>query len=273
MFRCPAFFLRLFGNGEGRRISCLALVLVAGAVVSCSSTGRFELAPPVIEGATFVGNRTCYDCHTNIVRVFASSPHARLHFEGVTMAEPTGCEGCHGPGSRHVAAGGGRGRFILNPRRDPQTCFNCHLEVHAEFSLPQRHPVLEGKMSCVQCHDPHGMDIRKPARGLAMARLNEACAECHREQARSFVFEHEAMREGCTVCHVPHGSVNAKMLIERDSNLCLKCHAQTPGAGVGAGRIYIGQIDHTDRLRLGSCWSAGCHSAVHGSNVNPRHLY
>jgi DmsE family decaheme c-type cytochrome len=229
--------------------------------------------PPLVEGATFVGNRACYDCHTNITRVFPASPHARLHFEGVEMAEPTGCEGCHGPGSRHVAAGGGRGRFIVNPGRQPEVCLNCHLETHAEFRLPQRHPVLEGHMTCVQCHDPHGLDIMKPARGLAMARVNEACAACHREQARPFVFEHEALREGCTVCHQPHGSVNAKMLTERDNNLCLKCHAQTPGAGAAAGRVYIGQIDHTERLRQGACWSAGCHTAVHGSNVNPRQLY
>jgi len=253
--------------------SCSLMVLGALVLVSCSTTGRVDLLPPLIEGATFVGNRMCYDCHTNITRVFSSSPHARLHFEGVSMAEPTGCEGCHGPGSRHVAAGGGRGRFIVNPGRQPDVCFNCHLETHAEFNLPQRHPVIEGTMSCVQCHDPHGMDIMKPARGLAMARLNEQCSACHREQTRPFVFEHEALREGCTVCHQPHGSINTKLLVERDNNLCLKCHAQTPGAGVATGRLYIGQIDHTDRLRTGTCWSAGCHTAVHGSNVHPRQLY
>jgi hypothetical protein len=26
-------------------------------------------------------------------------------------------------------------------------------------------------------------------------------------------------------------------------------------------------------LRLGSCWSVGCHTAVHGSNINPKMLY
>ena len=130
-------------------------------------------------------------------------------------------------------------------------------------------------MNCVQCHDPHGMDIRKPARGLAMARLNESCAPCHREQSRPFVYEHEALREGCTICHNPHGSINAKMLVQRDNNLCLKCHAQTVGPlpGASSGIIYIGSVDHTARLRLGSCWSAGCHTAVHGSNVHARQLY
>lgn len=242
-------------------------------MVSCSTTGRVDMAPPHVEGATFTGNQSCAECHTNYTRVFASSPHARMHFQGVAMADATGCEACHGPGSRHIAAGGGRGRFIVNPARKPEVCFNCHLEIHAEFNLPQHHPVMEGKMNCIDCHDPHGLDIMKPARGLAMARLNEQCGECHREQSRPFVFEHEAMRDGCTTCHQPHGSVNAKMLTERDNNLCLKCHAQTPGAGVASAQVFIGQIDHTDRLRMGTCWNAGCHTAVHGSNVSPRQLY
>src|SRR5207247_3589645 len=138
---------------------------------------------------------------------------------------------------------------------------------HAESNLPQHHPIREGKMNCVQCHDPHGMDIHKPAGGLMMARLNETCAQCHREQARPFVFEHEALREGCTVCHQPHGSINAKMLVQRDNNLCLKCHAQIPGADSTFGtKIFIGKSEHTANLRLGSCWSSGCHVSVHGSN-------
>ena len=127
-------------------------------------------------------------------------------------------------------------------------------------------------MNCVQCHDPHGMDIMKPSGGLAMARLNETCAQCHREQARPFVYEHPAMREGCASCHNPHGSINAKMLTQPDSNLCLPCHAQVPGPGAGK-RIYIGGRDHTSSLAFGSCWSAGCHAAVHGSNIQHSLLY
>ena len=90
-------------------------------------------------------------------------------------------------------------------------------------------------MNCVQCHDPHGRDIFKTAGGLAMARLNETCAQCHREQTKPVVFEHPALREGCASCHNPHGSVNPKLLTVRDSNLCLRCHAQVQGAAAGAG--------------------------------------
>lgn len=242
-------------------------------LISCSTLDRTAVCPPAVEGATFVGNRACYECHTNYVRGFAATPHARIHVENAGVPGESGCESCHGPGSRHIAAGGGRGKFIINPGKDPAACFACHLATHAEFNLPQHHPVTEGKMNCVQCHDPHGMDILKPAHGLAMARLNESCAGCHRPETAPHTFEHEALREGCTACHQPHGSINAKLLVARDNNLCLRCHAQTPGPAVNPGEIYIGHENHTDKVRMGSCYSAGCHTAVHGSNIDRRLFY
>lgn len=248
------------------------LGLWALLLASCSTFPKSTIAPPQIEGATFVGNKACAECHANFTRAFPGNPHARLQFEGAPQGEHAGCESCHGPGSLHLKAAGGR-RLIVNPGRDPQACFNCHLDVHAQFKLPQHHPVLEGRMNCVQCHDPHGGDIYKASHRTALgvrpesglATLNESCAECHREQARPMVFHHEALREGCTICHQPHGSIADKMLVQRDNNLCLKCHAQVATLG---GQIFIGETVHTTHLSRGACWSAGCHTAVHGSNID-----
>lgn len=252
-----------------------AAVLAAFCIVlnACSSVRGTVVSAPEIPGATFVGNRACMECHTNYVRQFHGNPHARVQVAGADLRNQAGCESCHGPGSRHVSAGGGRGRFIVNPGRNPDACFQCHLDTHAEFNLPQHHPVIEGRMNCVQCHDPHGRDMMKPAGGLAMARLNQNCAECHREQSRPFVFEHEALREGCTVCHNPHGSPNRKMLVQADYNLCLRCHAQVQGSAVPAGEFFIGKIPHAGVMSGGSCWAAGCHTSVHGSNIQPRFLF
>jgi len=256
-----------------RGVVGLALVAVLAGLAGSCSTDRALVDPPMIPGATFVGDKVCADCHDKITRAFPSSPHARLRLEGISKTAQYGCESCHGPGSKHVAVGGtGRDKFIVNPGKDPQACYQCHLEVNAQFRLPQHHPVAEGHMNCAQCHDPHGQDIMKPAGGLAMARLNETCAQCHRDQTRPFVFEHPAMREGCTTCHSPHGSINAKLLNIRDSNLCLRCHFQTQGPGA-AGGFYIGNVDHSGLVRYGTCWTAGCHSSIHGSNTQPYYFY
>ena len=262
--------LRIVACGAG-----LAAVGALGLVVlsSCSTLPGAMTMAPEIPGATFVGDKVCAECHTNITRRFPSSPHARIRLESDQRLGQTGCESCHGAGSLHAAGGGGRGKFIVNPGKDPTACFSCHRDVQAQFQLPQHHPLLEGKMNCAQCHDPHGSDVFKPAGGLAMARLSESCAQCHREQTRPFVFDHPAMREGCTTCHEPHGSINEKMLIQRDLNLCLRCHAQVQGPSVARGQIFIGNIDHTSYIRMGACWSSGCHAAVHGSNVDIRLRY
>ncbi len=247
-----------------------ALVTVTVFLASCGTVQRTIVVAPQIPGATYVGNEQCYYCHTNYARVFQGSVHYRVRVDTSTPPGGTSCESCHGPGSKHIEAPRDRASLIFNPGRNPQACYNCHQDVQLQFRLPVHHPVAENLMNCVQCHDPHGREIMKPSGGLGMARLNEQCASCHKEQARSFVFEHEALREGCTTCHQPHGSINAKLLIERDVNLCLKCHSQVQPT---SGDLWIGKIDHKSLLSMGTCWSAGCHTAIHGSNFQPKMLY
>lgn len=238
----------------------LAAALV---VVSCATTRRTLVAPPGIAGATFVGSKSCEECHANISRGFSSATHARLQAEGPNATE-VGCESCHGPGSLHNQAGGGRDN-IINPKRSPEACFACHLDLRGRFSLPYHHPIEDGKVTCTDCHDPHQGPAIKSG-GTQMAAENETCLRCHPQQRGPFVFEHEASREGCLTCHNPHGSVNQKLLTERNSNLCLKCHFQQPVPGTDA--VLIGGFPHAGRLRQGTCWSAGCHEAVHGSQVH-----
>lgn len=259
-----------FRQGLAATVALLLLGLVAGFITSCATGQRAALVPLEIEGATYVGNDACRDCHAAQFTTFDASPHVRVHFDHHQVPGGTSCESCHGPGSRHVEAPYERAQYIINPGKKPDACFTCHLEQHAQFRMPSHHPVVEGRMNCVDCHDPHGAAIFKPAGGLGMARLNEPCLHCHREQNHVFVFEHEALRDGCVQCHHPHGSINRFLLTERDANLCLKCHAQMQA---DPGEIIIGKIDHTSFLSQGTCWSAGCHTAVHGSNFNPKLLY
>ncbi|HUJ08906.1 MAG TPA: cytochrome c3 family protein [Verrucomicrobiae bacterium] len=261
-------------------MAAVAVVGLTVFLVSCATVDQVVMAPPMIPGAKYVGMDQCALCHEKKVKDFQLTAHARLRLRDTTNKEEVkdlGCEACHGPGSLHVDAGGGtpKQRFIISGK-NPDMCFQCHLDKNAEFSLQYHHPVKEGRMSCTDCHDPHGEDINKP-KGMFVGRVNEVCAQCHREQARPHVFEHEALREGCTTCHNVHGSINPKMLTERDNNLCLKCHAQI-ASPVLPGAVVIGTMPHagfapTDFLRQGTCFSAGCHTAVHGSDVDSHLRY
>ncbi|MEO8616102.1 MAG: cytochrome c3 family protein [Luteolibacter sp.] len=239
------------------------------------------MAPPSIAGAEFIGSEACSECHEKVTRDFRTADHAKLQAKGKNAVN-MGCESCHGPGSKHKESGGEAGT-IVNPRKSPETCFQCHLDKKAEFSMPYSHPVLSGKMSCSDCHNPHKGNAIKGG-GTQLQGKNETCAECHKAQVGPFVFAHDAVKEGCSSCHSPHGSVNQKMLTERNATLCLKCHFDShSGLGKNAGGDVIsGQMgpsgshgpvgatggSATGRFNQGTCWSAGCHEGVHGSNTN-----
>ena len=268
--------------GVPRKLAVAAGVIVlVTAAISCSTIDRRAVALPDVPNAKYVGSADCEQCHDEIYRDFKTADHARLIALGKNGMN-AGCESCHGPCSLHEDSGGdvkppfsftsGRpepedmsGRFpIENARAIDIACYQCHPDVRGQFNLPSHHPVPEGRMSCILCHPPH-KGIAHAGGSTQLLSQEENCTQCHETERGPFVFEHEALREGCTTCHSPHGSVNPKLLTERNANLCLKCHFQQ----VQSGAILIGGVDHTSRLSQGACWSAGCHEAVHGSRVSP----
>jgi predicted CXXCH cytochrome family protein len=267
---------------KGRRglAAGTAAAFLVVAAISCSTVNRAVVVLPDVPGASYIGSKECEQCHDELYRDFQTADHARLIARG-TNALSAGCESCHGPGSLHAESGGEtKPPFSLTPGRAQVTsfgsrvgsptarnteavCFQCHGEVRGQFSLPSHHPVPEGKMTCTECHPPH-KGVAQKGGSTALLAKDENCLQCHPAQRGPYVFEHEAMREGCTTCHSAHGTVNAKMLVVRDSNLCLRCHFQQ----VQGSSIRIGGSDHTVRIQQGTCWTAGCHEAVHGSRVN-----
>ena len=270
------FHFPVFRRLPVRWLRALVLVTVA---ISCRSVNRSVVVLPDVPGAKYIGSKECEQCHEKLYRDFATADHARLIAEGPN-ALSAGCESCHGPCSLHSESGGevkppfsfaaGRpasssfgARVAVDPQRSKEiACFQCHADVRGQFSLPSHHPVPEGRMSCTDCHPPHKGSIYRGG-GTALLE-NESCFRCHPKERGPYVFEHEASREGCTVCHTAHGSVNAKLLTVRDSNLCMKCHFQQ----LTGSQILIGGSDHTLRVQQGTCWTAGCHEAVHGSRVS-----
>ena len=126
---------------------------------------------------------------------FAPQRTRRLKAKGEN-AKNIGCESCHGPGSLHVKSGGAA-HTIINPRKSPETCFQCHLEVRAQFQLPHHHPVLEGKMSCADCHNPHvGMAIK--GGGTNVQQIAQRRRLCFLEPKRNLLrMPHRATRPVC----------------------------------------------------------------------------
>ncbi|MGA1205595.1 MAG: cytochrome c3 family protein [Opitutales bacterium] len=243
----------------------VALGTILVGLIACQSVNRTVLSVPQTPGAEFVGSEDCMLCHEDLGRNLANTAHARLIVDDETGLE-YGCEACHGPGSLHSEEGEGR-HLIHNPGRSSAACLQCHMDLQGQFALPHSHPVAEGKVACVDCHDPHGLEDKELFAEGILAPASGSCAQCHPAQAGPYVFEHEALRDGCAVCHDVHGSVNEKMLKIRNANLCLQCHfTETPRPNV----LMIGNVDHTGfgYIQQGTCWTAGCHEAVHGSHVN-----
>ncbi|MEQ1934754.1 MAG: cytochrome c3 family protein [Fimbriimonadaceae bacterium] len=142
-------------------------------------------------------------------------------------------------------------------RADEATlCGSCHPSSIMEFRNSAHHPVPEGTMVCSDCHNPHPSKAEKSKLGG----FKDACVTCHAERAGPFVFEHDPVAgfgsDGCKECHKPHGANNPAMLIGTTRGLCAQCH--------------------TDKLATHfpakSCWTSGCHVAVHGSNTSPKLL-
>lgn len=253
----------MLSNKVSNLIVGIGIIIISVSLAGCKTFGSagIVVAPPDIAGARFVGTETCAMCHEKIVKEFDKSEHSRIV---VSSSEIKGqaCEACHGAGSLHAdtQSKADKKATIVNPGKTPEACYKCHLDKKAEFNLEYHHPVPEGKMSCTDCHDPHSPGVR-PGSRASLFDKNDLCAKCHKDQTRPFVYEHEALREGCTECHNVHGSINSKMLKQRDANLCLKCHYQV-------NFPTIGNSHSSTRLTQGTCFSGACHAAVHGSNYS-----
>jgi DmsE family decaheme c-type cytochrome len=178
--------------------------------------------------------RVCGACH--------SQDQSLVHVRSGSHAKnDVACTACHDVGTRTGTT----------KRNSQERCADCHKDVAAQFRLPNHHPVPEGRMGCVDCHDPHG--ARPKIRDLELK--HDRCVACHKEYAGPFVFAHQADRsDGCVICHSPHGASNRRMLQQVNTQQnCMQCHGDFP--------IFHDQ-------KMGSVFTdcIKCHTEVHGSN-------
>ena len=138
--------------------------------------------------------------------------------------------------------------MIESPEQQNENCLRCHQAQRAQMSMPYHHPLREGKMSCVDCHDPHG---GSGGDNLRVSNVNQLCLGCHAQYRGPFAYQHPPVSENCLICHTPHGSPNTNLLSVSEPALCLQCHA---GHHNGAG------LPLTDRC-------TDCHGSIHGTDT------
>jgi len=184
----------------------------------------------------------CLKCH-------AENSQFNLHNwnSGIHAVNDVSCFNCH---NVH------KGPSLITQRKDIRDmCLKCHQTQSAEFSLPSHHPVKEQKITCSDCHNPHGT-INE---GLLIEdSVKETCTRCHGEKEGPFTFEHADVNDECTACHSPHGSVNNNMLKISEPFLCLQCHVGHKRSS-GTGTKELKATFYT------RC--TDCHSQIHGTDI------
>ncbi len=199
-------------------------------------------------------NQSCLGCHSNGDRMFwKGSSH-----ESRALA----CVDCHvghpAAEPRKLSADGRYNAPLTDvhgtKKSQPELCLNCHQMRRAQLQRSSHMPYREGKVTCTNCHNPHGSPNPKQ---LIQATVNENCLSCHTERRGPFLFEHPPVVENCANCHDPHGSSNPQLLKVRMPRVCDSCHVTSRHPTQAQP---LGSIKNFNR----GC--TNCHSEIHGTN-------
>ncbi len=253
--------------------------------------------------ADYVGSEICRECHEEQYRNYKMSIH---YLTEKMNLEVKGCEACHGEGSAHVDAGGGKETIFSFKSAVPaemkiEKCLNCHNK-EGKYFLFRGSDHMKGSITCSDCHDTHpemGRDKLLTKEGYKL------CLSCHRELAEKIVLnERHRIAEGivkCVDCHEVHQQSPRARLGGFKQEACFKCHTDKQGPFIyehGALRVegctachephgsvnrYMLSHHRTAELCF-SCHTAvpifhnrftadsvctNCHSTIHGSQLSP----
>ena len=235
---------------------------------TCHGGGSIHSESEKLGDIRFPANSDCLACHAVTYDThlqWGTGEHSRA---GLL------CSDCHNPHAidrlhlRNYAS-------VSFPDMDAPSalCIECHRDIEARLNYPSHHPVREGAMGCLACHDPHE-DSR-----VQFGDRNQRCATCHQDYMGPWVFEHPPAVEACTICHDPHGAVTDNLLETIQPAICLSCHSLNDmwhhnpgGTGIG-GNVSItgdlptapGEVVTTTEAMTFLRRCTDCHNAIHGS--------
>ncbi len=188
-------------------------------------------------------NQICLNCHQKGERTYwAGSIH---------QTRDVACTNCHTV-MKNVSR-----KHNLRTVAEMETCFQCHQLKRAQIQRSSHMPIREGKITCSDCHNPHGSATEKLIR---QASVNDNCYSCHAEKRGPFLYEHIPVRENCLNCHNPHGSNYDNLLKVARPRLCNECHTTVHSPTLTGG---FGNPNTAYTLQ-NAC--GNCHSNIHGSN-------
>jgi DmsE family decaheme c-type cytochrome len=183
-------------------------------------------------------NAICLTCHEK---------GQRTYWQGsIHQTRDLACTNCHTV-MKNVSL-----KHQLKTVLEPDTCFQCHKDRRAQMFRSAHMPLREGKITCSDCHNPHGSATEALIKEDS---INDNCYKCHAEKRGPFLFEHAPVRENCLNCHEAHGSINEASLKLSRPRLCFECHGTGHAATAGINSPFtMGR----------SCQN--CHTLIHGSN-------
>ncbi len=226
-------------------IAALGLVCVqqasARAQEGQSSTSSSKASPAAVPAskdanqAQYVGAETCKTCHEDIYDSWEKTPHWKTTLDTKGGPSHQGCEGCHGPGSEHIANPVDKTKIFIFPNASTKEindrCLTCHAggtqHMNAINSVHSKNDV-----SCISCHSPHHA---KEPEFLLINSQPQLCYSCHLQKKAEFDMPfHHRVNEGliqCTDCHNPHGTVKPKQVRTSSTQdaVCFKCHTDKQG--------------------------------------------
>jgi DmsE family decaheme c-type cytochrome len=231
---------------------------------SAPTSSTSTTSAPSPEGSKYVGAETCKTCHEAIYNGWEKTPHWKTTLNKEDGPAKQGCEGCHGPGADHAAAGGDKTKIYAFGGRSRQEtsarCLSCHGDSHKQSRFAES-AHASSDVGCLDCHSPHHA---KEEQHLLVQDQPQLCYGCHTEAKADFAKPyHHRVNEGlvqCNDCHNPHGTGTLRQVRTLPSGdaVCYKCHVDKQGPFV---------YEHVP-VKTEGCSS--CHTP-HGS-TNPRLL-